>query len=161
MSETREINVHIGQIKIGRHGETLKSILGSCVGIGLIWRRKGICGLAHCLLPEAPAPCCEISGRFVSQAVPSLMALMKIRQKDIPEIEAILAGAGNMTNLKSTNEDFFVSAANARMAKKLLDEMGISIVHQDLGGAEGRRIFINCSDFSYRIKKIPRLTGAA
>ena len=33
-------DVHIGEVKIAKNGEVLKAILGSCVGIGIIWKEK-------------------------------------------------------------------------------------------------------------------------
>ena len=39
----KEINVHIGEIKVAKNGAILKTILGSCVGICFIWKKKGIC----------------------------------------------------------------------------------------------------------------------
>ncbi|MBX3041147.1 MAG: chemotaxis protein CheD, partial [Bdellovibrionaceae bacterium] len=98
MSLGKVLDVHIGEVKVARNGETLKAILGSCVGIGLIWRRRGLCGLAHCLLPKSPVPTFVIGARFVDQAFPSLLALLKAHPEDYPELELILVGGGNMTN---------------------------------------------------------------
>ena len=43
--------VGMGEVRIGRRGEILRATLGSCIGIGVIWRQGGRCALAHCLLP--------------------------------------------------------------------------------------------------------------
>ncbi|MEJ0004348.1 MAG: chemotaxis protein CheD [Pararobbsia sp.] len=50
-----EVVVRIGEAKAASHG-VLKATLGSCVGIGLLWRARQRCALAHCLLPESPSP---------------------------------------------------------------------------------------------------------
>jgi chemotaxis receptor (MCP) glutamine deamidase CheD len=47
------------------------------------------------------------------------------------------------------------------MAEKELKKLGIRLVHAESGGEEGRKIFINASDCSFRIEKIPRIVGAA
>ena len=39
------IDVKIGEIKIAKKGEILKTILGSCVCIGIIWKEKKNCRL--------------------------------------------------------------------------------------------------------------------
>ena len=155
------MDVHIGEIKIARKGEILKTILGSCVGIGFIWRRKGICGLAHCLLPEAPEKTFEISGRFVDQAIPSLLALMKIHPEDLHEIEAIIAGGGNMTQPNSQDPSNLVGSHNFLVAERELKKLGVRLVHVERGGEEGRKIFIYSVDCTYKIEKIPRIIGAA
>ncbi|WP_175772532.1 hypothetical protein [Paraburkholderia phenazinium] len=52
MTEAREIQVHMCAIGIGQGHDVLRATLGSCVGIGLLWRERAIYGLAHCLLPD-------------------------------------------------------------------------------------------------------------
>lgn len=81
-------------MKIAKNGEIMKAILGSCVGIGMIWKSKGVCGLAHCLLPECPAPTFEIGARYVDQAFRSLIAMMKIRSDDLDSVHVVLVGGG-------------------------------------------------------------------
>ena len=160
MSQAKEINVHIGQVRIGRNGDRLKALLGSCVAIGFIWRRKRICGLAHCLLPEAPTRSFEIGGRFVTQAVPSLMALMKIQPDETGEIEVILAGGGNMLDSDGNGRDSKVGSSNAEVALRVLRDAGFCITTQSTGGTEGRHVVIDCSECSFQIKNIPRLEKA-
>lgn len=155
------IDVHIGEVKIARHGEILKTILGSCVGIGFIWKSRGICGLAHCLLPESPVKTFEIGGRFVDQAIHSLIALMKIRTDDVLEIEAIIAGGGNMTQPNIQDTSRLIGAHNFNVAERELKKLGVRLVHVENGGEEGRKIFLDSRDFSYRVEKIPRIIGAA
>lgn len=156
----KEINVHIGEVKIAKQGEVLKAILGSCVGIGLIWKSKNICGLAHCLLPEAEQQSFIISGRFVNQAIPSMMVLMKIRPENINEIEAVIAGGGNMTSAIDTDPSELVGSANFKVAMAELKKFGIRLVYSESGGQEGRKIFINNADCTYRVEKIPRFGTA-
>jgi chemotaxis protein CheD len=161
MNQVKEINAHIGEVKIAKNGETLKAILGSCVGIGLICRKKNIVGLAHCLLPESFHPSFAIGGRFVDQAIPSLLLLMKLKVDDYPHIEAVLAGGANMTRSSPTPHERLIGDANAELAVKILKTLGIRVIYQDLGGDEGRRIVINGTDFSHEIKKIPRIAQAS
>ena len=157
----KEINVHIGQVRVAKNGEILKAILGSCVGIGMIWRRKNICGLAHCLLPESPVQTFEIGGRFVTQAVASLVALLKISDDDIEEIEVVLAGGGNMTNQNASEDRQLVGTENFQVAERELAKYGFRLKYRDVGGDEGRKIIIESESFSFRVEKIPRLAQVA
>lgn len=160
MSHTHELNVHIGQVHIGRNGDVLKALLGSCVGIALLWKSRKVCGLAHCLLPVAPTKLTTIGGRFVSQAIPSLLALMHVQPEEYSDIQAVVAGGGNMTNPQSINPSELIGSVNARTAINLLNELRIPVIHQDLGGEEGRRIVVFCSSGEYVIERIPRLIAA-
>ncbi len=183
------INVHIGEIKIGKGNQVLHTLLGSCIGIGLLWPSQRLYGLAHCLLPKrhalpkngreaedksqehlkGNAPITaeyeidesekserEIGGRFIDQALYSLPKLMGIQRHDLPSLEAIVAGGGNMTMPDDTSPDKLVGAVNAQFAIDMLKEKRIQIIHQDVGGLMGRKMFINCNTGHYSIKQIPR-----
>lgn len=155
------LDVHIGQLKIAKNGELLKAILGSCVGIGVIWKDKGVCGLAHCLLPESPTPTFEIGARFVDQAIRSLIAMMKIRPDDLDSISVVIVGGGNMTSPGVADSSDLVGTNNFRVALCEAKKHHLKVVFSDGGGEEGRKIFIDSSDYSYRVEKIPRIIGAA
>lgn len=157
MNPQKEHQVHIGQVKIGGEGEVLKSLFGSCVGIAFIWKSKKICGLAHCLLPETLTPGSEINGRFVNQAIPSLLQLMQVLPSQYSEIEAIVVGGGNMTAPGHIHPETLVGSINAIVAKKMLQTLKIKVIHEDVGGDEGRKILIDCGDGSFRVQRIPRL----
>lgn len=157
MKENQILNVHIGEIKIAKNGETLKAILGSCVGIGFIWKKKGICGLAHCLLPENPERSFSISGRYVDQAIASLFAMMKIGPKDIEEIEVLFVGGGNMTNPNATDNSKLVGSQNLLIAERELKRKGMNIVFYEQADCQGRKVSIDSSTGTYRVEIIPRL----
>lgn len=151
------LDVHIGQVKIAKNGELLKAILGSCVGIGIIWKDNEICGLAHCLLPKSPTPTFEIGGRFVDQAIRSLIALMKIKPTDIDAVSVIVVGGGNMTSPGVADTSDLIGTNNFNCAIQEIKKLNLKMIYSEGGGEEGRKIFIDGSDFSYKIEKIPRI----
>ncbi len=151
------LDVHIGQVKIAKNGELLKALLGSCVGIGFIWKSKGICGLAHCLLPESQTPTFEIGARFVNQAVYSLTTIMKIRSEDLDSISVVIVGGGNMTNPGIADCSKLVGANNYKTAIAEVKKNNLKVVFSDVGGEEGRKFFIDSSNFSFWVEKIPRI----
>lgn len=157
MAIPNEIHVKIGEVKVGRSGDVLKATLGSCVGIAFLWKEKDIFGLAHCLLPEAYEPSSTIGAKFVSQAVPSLIALLKIKQENIGDIEVHIAGGGNMmAQLARPNVDH-VGALNAEAAKKCLLQYGFKIKSADLGGDEGRQIYVDCARSSVNVVRLQKV----
>jgi len=155
--ERTTLSVHIGEIKLAKKGEILKAILGSCVGIGFLWRKKNICGLAHCLLPENPEKTFTISGRHVDQAIASMIALMKIGESDIPDIDVIYAGGGNMTNPNESDNTKLIGGQNLIVAARELKKHGMNIVFTEHGGVQGRKIIIDSLDCTFRVEVIPRL----
>ncbi len=135
----------------------LHALLGSCIGIAILWPQKRLYGLAHCLFAEAPEKSSSISGRYVDQAIFSLLALMHIHKEDFYEVQAVIAGGGNMTMPDTTESEKLVGVINTKAAVKCLNGYKLKIVHEDTGGLEGRNITIRCSTGSFEIRKIPRI----
>ncbi|MEM9446619.1 MAG: chemotaxis protein CheD [Verrucomicrobiota bacterium] len=156
-TNSRSVHVHIGEVKIGKDCDKLQALLGSCVGIGLLYNEKKIYGLAHCLLAESPKKMFSIGGRYVDQAIFSLLKLMKIGEKSIKDIQAVVAGGSNMTMPNHMNPKQLVGVVNSRFTVQKLREKKIKIIHEDFGGTLGRKIFIDCQSGQYEINKIPKL----
>lgn len=154
----KTINVHIGEVKIARDGELLKAILGSCVGIGIIWKSKSICGLAHCLLPQSPTPTFEVGGKYVDQAVRSLISLMKIAPEDYNSISVVIVGGGHMTKSTATNTSH-VGSNNFKAALNEVQKRNLPISYSEGCGEFGRMFFIDSSSLSYKIEKIAQLAA--
>lgn len=156
---TEKLHVTIGKVKIGKAGQSLHAILGSCVGIGFLFIERGVFGLAHCLLSKSNTTSDELSGRHVDSAISSLSAMMELTPPDRRKVAVILAGGANMTMPDSTDPKRLVGRVNAEFALKTLKEFGFRVRHDDLGGNLGRQVTINCNDGTYDIAKIPRLGG--
>jgi len=156
---TEKLHVTIGQVKIGRAGQSLQAILGSCVGIGFMFPQRGIYGLAHCLLSNSGRKTDEITGRHVDSAITSLSSLMELTPADRRKLRVFLAGGANMTMPVDTDPARLVGSTNANFAKKAVKAAGFRIQHDDLGGLHGRQVNINCDDGTYTISTIPRLGG--
>ena len=152
-------DIYIGQARVQREG-TLKAILGSCVGVALFWKAQGVFGLAHCLLPEHPSQPDKNSARFVNHGIISLLELMKVPVASYGDIEAVIAGGGNMTAPTAREPLKLVGAQNTQAAKRWLAQLGIKLVHEETGGDHGRRIFLHCQQGSFHIEKIPKLGEA-
>jgi len=158
MSEAREIHVQMCQLAIGSGSDVLRATLGSCVGIGLLWRERAIAGLAHCLLPGeghalARREPLGVGARYVTQALPSLFKLMGVREAEQGELEAVLAGGANMVHYASAPRHASIGEQNVLVAQTLLDRLGVRIIHRDVGGECGRQLSIDCArqEFAVRI----------
>ena len=158
-------HVGMGQLSVGTHGEQLQALLGSCIGIGFIWKNGPCCGLAHCLLPEAPGTDNALGARYVSQAVPSLLRLMGVRQADYADIDVVLAGGASMFGPR--NGRLQIGRQNAEAAQKYLNQCGLHVSFCALGGRHGRQLLIDCASRSYAVtdvvaqpELIPRKEGA-
>lgn len=163
------INVHIGEVKTGTGEQHLHTILGSCIGIALLWPKRGVYGLAHCLLPKAPEKLmAEMNtgkrkknhvhaGRYVDQAIESLTQAMCIT--DYRDIRAVIAGGANMTLPDTVAPEKHVGRQNALSAIAGLTARKIIIVHEDTGGHSGRKMSILCESGICDVKAIPRIAA--
>lgn len=145
MRVENDIHVGIGEVKTGKVGEILKANLGSCVGIAFVWKDRGRFGLAHCLLPEMNAETAVIGAKYVSQAVPSLIALLRIKPEDVKDIVVYIAGGGNMMAQLSLKNFDHIGLQNLASAKKYLKKHGFRYHELDVGGSEGRQIILDCT----------------
>ena len=144
--------VGMGQLSVGAHDEQLQALLGSCIGIGFLWKKGGRCGLAHCLLPEAPTLDGSLGARYVNQAVPSLLRLMGVRLADYPDIDVVLAGGASMFGGRNTRLQ--VGRQNVEAAQKYLERCGLHVSFCALGGCHGRQLLIDCAEHSYAVTEV-------
>jgi chemotaxis protein CheD len=111
------------------------------------------------LLPESPERTYIVGARFVDQAIPSLIAMMRIKPTDYGKIEVVVAGGGNMTAPQSTDSSDLVGSRNSEVALRLIEATGFRLLYSEVGGEHGRCIMIDGSDFSYNVRAIPRIVG--
>jgi len=146
------LQVGMGQLKAGARTDQLQALLGSCVGIGLIWKKRGRCALAHCLLPECSQIGDELGARYVNQAVPSLLRLIGATEADCAEIEVVVAGGATMLNGCSSRLQ--IGQQNAEAARKHLRRFGLNVIYCRVGGKCGRTITIDCATGAYSVQEI-------
>jgi chemotaxis protein CheD len=156
MKTGREIHVRMCEMETGSGDDLLRTTLGSCVGIGLLWRNRDLCGLAHCLLPEGSSLSEEKSAKYVTEAIPSLLALMGAAPSQRHQLEAVVAGGACMVINAKPAPYGLIGEQNTRMAQKLLEQAGIRVVHTDVGGTRGRQLRIDCAQKTYLVNTIDR-----
>jgi chemotaxis protein CheD len=148
-------HVWAGAFAVGTGDTVLTALLGSCVGIGIIWRRKKRCALAHCLLADAPAGEGGVDARYVSNAVPALLRGLGARPEDYPELEVVAAGGASLFD--RIQSPMRVGERNIAAFERAMAGFGLRVVHQFLGGSQGSRITLHCATLTYETK---RLTGS-
>ncbi len=157
MSDAQSIPVQIGEVKIGRAGQSLNAILGSCIGLGFLHPDAKIYGLAHCLLAKSNGPDVKGAGRHVDQAITSLLDQMNVAEESRRKLRVFLAGGANMTLPAGTDPSRLVGTVNANFARKAIREARLRVIQDDTGGEHGRRVTIDCTTGAFTINAIPRL----
>ena len=135
--------VRMGEFAVAaKGGATLVSIgLGSCIGLALIDRARGIAGLAHVMLPAAPSDGVGgTPGKFADHAVPALLSELPPLGSRPGRLEAVLVGGARMFSVGSSMD---IGARNAEAARAALLAARIPVRAADTGGSTGRTIRVD------------------
>jgi len=137
---------------------TLKTTLGSCVGIILADRQNGVYALAHVMLPEKVADD-PTAGKYADTAVPAMVRLMQNEAgKPAGRLEALLVGGAAMFDAVGMSD---IGSRNVAAAQRAVGKLDIPVVHDDTGGSCGRTVLFDCQSGELAVKSLKRLEPAA
>lgn len=145
-------HVWAGALAVGSGDTVLTALLGSCVGVGILWRRRKRCALAHCLLAEAPVGEPGTDLRYVSNAVPALLRGLGARPEDYPELDVVAAGGASL--FEGMPSPLRVGERNIAAFERAMLAFGLRVVHQALGGSQGSRITLHCASLTFDTKRL-------
>jgi chemotaxis protein CheD len=124
-----------GQLHAASEPTAITTVLGSCVAVCLHDPVRSVGGMNHYLLP-GPAPQ-EPSTRFGDSAIESLLDAVLRLGAHQPRLRAkVFGGAGLLPGTPGGS----LGDENARLAFRLLGNLGIPVLDGDLGGFRGRRL---------------------
>lgn len=129
----------MGEMSVAANGETLLTLLGSCIGVALFDRRRHVGGLAHVMLPKSQGDT-EVPGKFVNTAVPKLIEEMHAVAGTELNLIAKLAGGASMF---ATTIPARIGIQNIEACEGLLRQIGIPIVARHCGGETSRRMYFD------------------
>jgi chemotaxis protein CheD len=139
----------MSQAAIGRPGDTLTTVLGSCIGVFMYCTRLRIMALAHVVLPNsrghAPNP-----PKYADTAIPHLIAMIQREEPEAKRFAAKIMGGANMFN---TTGPLQVGDENVRAVIDYLKQHDVTLVSQCVGGNKGRRVKIDCQQFQATIER--------
>ena len=135
------VTVGVGDLKIADSPKTIKTSLGSCVGVVLYDNTKKTGGILHLMLPK----CKNRNGRlskYADTGIPLLIDLMVNKANANRRfLTAKIFGGAKMF---SVNSDMFnIGKSNILEAKIILEKMNIKIVAERTGGANGHQISLD------------------
>jgi chemotaxis protein CheD len=120
-------------------GDVLACIgLGSCIGLTLVDRSKGVAALAHVMLPEATQPDPPQPHKFADLAVPALIALALAQGASRHRLEACLVGGAAMFSFGGSGQD--IGQRNATAVTRLLEKERVQVRVTETGGSKGRTV---------------------
>lgn len=142
----------------------LSTLLGSCVAVCLFDPVAGVMGMNHFLLPArhpgaGTARLESDEGRFGLWAMELLVnGVIKMGGRR-ERLRAKAFGGGNVlqTAVAWRAGQVAIGTANAAFVRQFLEQDGIPLIAQDLGGEVGRQIHFYGGDYSVYLRRIPRM----
>jgi chemotaxis protein CheD len=131
-----QVYLHAGQLYVAATPTAITTVLGSCVAVCLFDPGARIGGVNHFLLPLHVER--ERSPRFGTVAVPELVeAMVRAGATRRSLVAKIFGGASVIAAISRGRR---LGEENALLALRLLDEAGIPVLDQDVGGSRGRKL---------------------
>jgi chemotaxis protein CheD len=133
----------------------VSTILGSCVAVCLYDPVTRIGGINHYMLPLW-------NGQGLASPKYGNIAIEKLLEKMISlgcnknNLKAKVFGGGEV--IETSIQQFNIGARNIKLAFEALEEMGIPVVGQSVGGKLGRKILFNTETGEVRQKYIQKQT---
>ena len=133
------VSVPIGRWAVARAPVTLRTLLGSCLGVILHDRHSRVGGLAHVVLPDSRGSA-DHPGKYADTAIPALLAdLAKtLGTRTAPRVTAKLFGGASMFQQSSPAMD--IGRQNCEAVEQVLTGLGVLVLARDVGGETGRRL---------------------
>jgi len=143
-----ETMVRMGELAVSRSsGAVLVSLgLGSCIGLALIGASSA--GLAHVVLPEAPASGGGTTpGKFGDTAVPALLAALGAPARGL---QAVLVGGASMFSYAASGD---IGERNEASTRAALAAVGIPVVAACTRGNQGRTVRVHVGSGRVTVKE--------
>jgi chemotaxis protein CheD len=150
-----ETVVHMGEAHVSTTaGDTLACIgLGSCIGLALVDRVRGIVGLAHVMLPAATQPDPPLPHKYADLAVPSLIDLVLATGARRTRLDAVMVGGAAMFQF-GTGSGQEIGQRNTAAVASLVEAARIPIRATQTGGNKGRTLRIHVgTDISITVRE--------
>lgn len=138
-----------GELACGSHKTVFGTLLGSCVAITL-WHPKHKFGcICHFILPSRPSAS-EQDGRYGDTAFDLMLKMLSRHGVRLEECVAKVFGGGRMFSQDSLVQD--VGQRNIKMARSLLEQAGLTVSSENVGGDGYRRLYFDVSSGDVWIK---------
>jgi len=134
--------VGIAELRIARAPEVLKAYgLGSCLAIVLYDPAARVGGLVHSLLPQRRSDDpLSLAPKYVDAAIRLMVEELTRSGAAAERLQAKIAGGANMFETEFVTLMHSIGVRNARSARETLQELGIPLVGEEVGGNRGRTV---------------------
>lgn len=161
------VNLMPGEFYASARPAAIRTLLGSCVSACLYDPVTGVIGMNHFLLSNRryarnlPTVMSE-AGRYGIHAMELLINEMLKLGAVRRNLLAKAFGGGSIYLHSEARDNFFcVGDVNSRFIREFLQNDGIPLVAEDLGGESARIIHFRNDDYSVHVKKVGKASASA
>jgi len=151
------VTVKMAEMEVVADGRSLKTVLGSCVGVIVRDPDRKVSGLAHIMLPARRSDD-EACGKYADSAIPALLASMASRGCRARALQALLVGGAQMFPMGAASIAS-IGDKNVEAARRVLAERKIPIVFEDIGGTAGRTVVFNNTTGQVAVKTLRAMSS--
>lgn len=148
-----DIVVGIADMAVAKSPHTITTLgLGSCVGIVLYDKIHKIGGLAHVLLPNAPARGDTNLAKYADTAAKELLRrMLNLGASSSLTVGKLAGGAHMFCGVEQVNV-MQIGKRNVEQSLLALKHCSITVIAQDVGGSSGRTIVLDCETGALTIR---------
>lgn len=162
MKEKRKISIHIGGLHASKGAVVIETLLGSCVAVCLHDPVNRVGGMNHIFLPgRADLKSFDSVARYGINAMELLINRVMTLGGSRRSLVAKAFGGAHI--LPAISKENGMGSKNVEFVLQFLEMEAISVVSQDLGGHDTRKIFFHTDTGEVLLKRIirtchPRIT---
>ena len=150
------VSIDAGETIVSGDDVYLSTVLGPCVA-AILWDPvAGIGGMNHfqSSRPKASEVPVDRAAYYGSVAMPKLLGEMEAAGCRRDRLQAKLFGGACIYFCDEGSEAGNIGAGNIAYAQTFLEEAGIPVTRQDVGGRRGRRIYFDVKTFTVYLRKL-------
>jgi chemotaxis protein CheD len=152
-----EVTVKMAEMEVVSGERSLKTILGSCVGVVLRDPDRKVGGLAHIMLPTRRRDD-ESSGKYADSAILALLDRLAGSGCRPASLQALLIGGAQMFPMSNATIAS-IGDQNVQAARRVLAERRIPIVFEDTGGTAGRSVVYSNATGKVAVKTLQAISA--
>ena len=149
--EQERVKVGIAEYEVTTEDATLTtSGLGSCLGVALYDPEAGVAGLVHVMLPSADGVEDPNVAKYADTGIETLLLEMERVGADRDRVRAKVAGGSDMLDFSENGSG--IGVRNMQQVEATLEEFGVPLVSQDVGGDHGRSLRLDGASGDLTVK---------
>jgi chemotaxis protein CheD len=132
------ITLHPGDVMLGVRGDTMQTLLGSCVAVVLTDPRRTVGAMCHIVHAKLAPKSAGKQGAYAHVALRMMSDLLHERGLVTSRCEAHVYGGGNM--FPDLYPDSSIGDHNVQTVLHALDQAGVQVLTMHTGGATYRKL---------------------